>query len=238
MNRNYHFAGVSGTVLLHLGFIGLLLARYGWGGGEAEARSDRFKNAETIEAALAYKKVEKKSRQPQKKKKKKFKPKSENKISRDAEKDPVEKKDDESLPPKPDEVDVDSVLKKNRTQDPDLSSTGAEELPQEGSESGSEWGTEKEAFGDPYVGELKGRIYKAWEVPSLETGAGNALGCVKLDEDGTILEREVVKKSSNANLNRSVYLALKESTDMDKPVPEHLKTLLTERGICFKFVLE
>ena len=231
-------AGMIVTGILHLGIIGVLLAGeqlFGWG-ASADAE-ERFASSETIEAALAFKAVDPKTKQPQKQKKKKYRPDDRAPVIKDETAPPR----DETKPPdhkvkvKPDEVDINSILEKNKLQDESLSSTGAEEVPKEGSTDGSEWGTEKDAKGHPYAGELKGRIYGAWQLPSLEQGSGEAVGCVKLDRDGKIVDRHVKQKSGNANLDRSVELALKQAPDMETPVPDDLIDLMTAKGICFRF---
>ena len=230
--------GLALTVGMHalLGST-LFLKSEACGGGGGSAIASNFENARTIEASLAFKKKEVKTRQPQKKKKQTFKPKVADTLSRDAELVPEKKEPDETLRPDPDEIDINSLLEKNRKQDDELSSTGSDEIPVEGADDGSEWGTEKDARGDPYVAELKGRLYAVWRVPTLETGSGTAVGCVRLDPDGTIVERELKQRSKNANLDRSVELALRESTDMEEPVPANLINLLTVEGICFPFIL-
>ena len=58
---------------------------------------------------------------------------------------------------------------------------------------------------------------------------------MRLSESGKIVDRAVKKKSGNANLDRSVQLALKDAPDMEEPVPDELRGLLTEEGICFMF---
>lgn len=239
MKREQHFTAIALTAFLHAGLAFLVVSSNdeGCGGGTATASpSDRFANAKTIEASLAFKKVEKKNKQPEKKKKKKFAPPEVQKASRDENATPTDP-DKSQVPVAPEEIDIASILKKNRAQDDDLSDTGVEEVAKDGQVDGSEWGTEKDARGDKYVAELKGRIYDAWKVPSLESGSGTAEGCVRLDKEGKIVDRDVTKKSKNANLNRSVSVALKESTDMEDPVPGYLVELLTVDGICFKFVL-
>jgi hypothetical protein len=239
MNKDGHFLGLSLTVLLHIGLAAGAIAsqeQCGWMGGEAKAESDRFKDARVIEAGLARKAVEPKNKLPQKQKKEKFAPPDPIKVAT-PNAPPVEETK-ETLRPKPDEIDPKSILKKNRVQEDDLSSTGTTEVPKEGQADGSDWGTEKDAKGDPYVGELKGRIYAVWQVPSLETGTGKTIGCVRLNDKGKIIESELTKKSSNANLNRSVSLALKQAPSMEDPVPGHLTELLTVQGICFEFRLE
>jgi hypothetical protein len=229
------FGGLVVTVLLHAGLVGLTLSHMG--GDSAADPAERFENAVTIEAALAFKEVKPKSRQPQKQKKETFRPPEEQKIDTDnvvQPPDPVEKPK-HKVRPKPEEVDINKTLAKNRAQDDDLSSTGVEEVPKAGSADGSKWGSEIEAKGHPYVGELKGRIHSVWTLPSLETGGGLVLGCVKLDESGKIVGRHVKKKSGNANLDRSVELALKQAPDMEAPVPDELRELITVDGICFEF---
>jgi hypothetical protein len=241
MNDNQSiFSGLAATLLLHLFVGGLVVVRNddGCGGGGGSAEATDFGKAETIEASLAFKEVKPKNKQPQKKKKEKFKPVPEDGASKVEEFKPDEKKPEKTLRPEKDEIDFNSILNKNRKQDEELSDTGSDEVPVEGSASGSEWGTELEAKGDPYVGELKGRIYSAWKVPALETGVGEAIGCVRLDAEGVIVDRELKKRSKNSNLDRSVEVALKDAPAMESPVPDKLKTLLTVNGICFKFVLD
>lgn len=233
-------SGLACTVLLHLFVVGLVVSKSdtsGCGGGDASG-STSFSQAETIEASLAFKEVKPKNKQPQKKKKQKFRPKTQDGASKNEKLDP--KKDDkkkETLRPDEEEIDINSILDKNRKQDEDLSDTGSDEVPIEGSATGSEWGTERDARGDPYVGELKGRVYSVWKVPALETGSGQAVGCVRLDKDGVIVDRELKKRSKNTNLDRSVEVALKDAPAMETPVPDALIDLLTVKGICFNFAL-
>ncbi len=255
--------GVVVTVLLHAALVVVTISKMGSDSAAASDPSKNFEGAVTIEAALAFKEVKPESRQPQKQKKEKYAPPVEEvpvpaetpppepppepeapKIDTDnqvqAEEPPkaAKEKPKHKVKPRPDEVDPESILEKNRAQDEDLSETGVDEVPKEGSADGSEWGSERDARGDPYAGELRGRIESVWSVPSVETGAGVAQGCVKLDEDGKIVDRHVKKKSGNANLDRSVELALKQAPDMEEPVPEHLIDLITVKGICFRFTLE
>jgi outer membrane biosynthesis protein TonB len=255
--------GLILTVLLHAALVFFTISKLGSDSSAATDPSERFDESITIEAALAFKEVKPESRQPQKQKKEKYAPPVEEvpvpveappealppepeapKIDTDnqvqAEEPPkvAKEKPKHKVKPRPDEIDPESILEKNRVQDEDLSETGVEEIPKEGSADGSEWGSERDARGDPYAGELRGRIESVWSVPSVETGTGVAQGCVKLDEDGKIVDRHVKKKSGNANLDRSVELALKQAPDMEEPVPEHLIDLITVKGICFRFTLE
>jgi outer membrane biosynthesis protein TonB len=240
LNREPIFIGVSLTVLLHVGLIFLTISHGDTlgcdSGGGAQAQT--FEEAETIEASLAYKKVSPKDKQPQKQKKEKYAPVDQIKLSNDASQTPEEvKKPDHPITPTEDEIDPASVLRKNRQQDENLSSTGTDELPQEGADDGSEWGTALDARGDPYVGELVGRVKSAWAIPSLEAGSGTAVGCVRLAKDGSITDRELKERSKNANLDRSVEEAMRAAPAMEAPVPDHLVQLLTVRGICINFKL-
>ena len=249
--------GLVVTVALHAGLAVVALSHMG-SGSDANAADPSFDNAVTIEASLAFKEVKPESRQPQKQKKETYAPPVEEapvepeapepvpeapKIDTDPIEQPEEavapkEKPKHKVKPKPEEIDIKSTLEKNRAQDDDLSSTGVDEVPKEGSADGSKWGTERDARGHPYAAELKGRIYSAWSVPSLETGSGEAHGCVKLDIFGKIVDRAVKKKSGNANLDRSVELALKQAPDMEEPVPDDLLNLITVKGICFRFTIE
>jgi hypothetical protein len=236
MTRDAQFAGFAVTLLLHGALAALFVMREDGGclgmGGTADAAA-QFKNAQTIEASLAFLAVKPES-QPQKQKRKTYRPDDGPTVHNPDAPEPPDQPD-HKLKVNPDEIDINSILDKHRVQDPDLSSTGVDEVPKEGSTSGSQWGTEKDAKGIEYAGELKGRIYSVWQLPSLEQGTGITEGCVKLDKDGKIVERLIRKKSGNANLDRSVQLALKQAPDMEDPVPnEHLE-LFTVQGICFHF---
>ena len=255
--------GLVVTVLLHAALVVVTISKLGGDSAAASDPSERFDESITIEAALAFKEVQPQSRQPVKQKKEKYAPPVEevpvpaetpppepppepeapridtdNQVQAEEPPKAAKEKPKHKVKPRPDEIDPESILEKNRVQDEDLSETGVDEMPKEGSADGSAWGSERDARGDPYAGELRGRIESVWSVPSVETGTGVAQGCVKLDEDGKIVDRHVKKKSGNANLDRSVELALKQAPDMEDPVPEHLIDLITVKGICFRFTLE
>ena len=235
-----HIIGIIVTIVLH-GGVGTAVAV--WDGHDDEVENPRakfdFTDAQVIEASLAFKAPEqkKKSRQPQKKKNPMVAPPEVQGVSRDAEKAPVEPKKTEEKPP-PEFVDPTSTFKKARNIDLDMDPTegGEEDLP--GSVDGSEWGTADQAKGDEYVGELHGRIKEFYSVPTLETQAGQALGCVRLTPDGKIAERKLYQPSGIANLDRAVNEALRKASDMERAVPSHLINLLTKQGICFRFNLE
>mgnify|MGYP006180089373 CR=1 FL=1 len=131
--------GLAATLLLHLFIVGGVVskgANKGCGGGDGVAGATDFGQAETIEASLAFKEVKPQNKQPQKKKKEKFKPTPEDGASRDETKTP-EEPEDEKIPVNPDEIDINSILEKNRKQDEELSDTGSDEVPVEGAADGS-----------------------------------------------------------------------------------------------------
>ena len=227
MLENKHAIGLLCTALFHASIVAIFAVGF----SDEEALSPEFEEAVTIEASLAFKKVTRKNRQPQKQRKKKFKEPEAPKVAKD---DTVKTKEKEKEPlaAKPDEIDPDSIFEKNRAQNEDLSSSGVDELPSEGQDDGSKWGTEIDAKGHKYSAQLKSNIYSVWTYPSISSDDGFAEGCVKLNNKGEIVKRDV-KTGSNKDLNLSVRNALRKAPDMNEPVPEELRTLLTGKGICF-----
>jgi hypothetical protein len=228
---------MGATLIVHLSILGFALFNYDTGCEVAPKGPAIDPDAIVIEAALAYKWSAPK-RLPQKEKKEMLAPPDAPKVAPEDTPPPPPKEEppkEEKPPPPPDEIDPKSVLEKNRPQDPDLGKTGSDEPEEQGSEEGSEWGTEIDPTGDPYLAELSGRIKAVWNHPSLDQVGGSVLGCVKLSPDGRIVKRELRDRSPNDTLNRSVTLALKNASDMDKPVPDHLLKLLTGDNACFRF---
>jgi hypothetical protein len=103
---------------------------------------------------------------------------------------------------------------------------------------GSEHGFAEVSKGDPYMQKLAADIFASWEVPTLEKGEGTAVGCVRLAADGSIVETNLWKPTKNANIDRSVKLALDQLQKLRKPneapVPVHLMDA-TRRWTCFNF---
>ena len=195
-----------------------------------------------IEAGLAIKQkaAEKKSALPSKEVTEKVKPPDAPTVSKDAEAVPEDKpKKKPDYVPK-DAQDKKSVFDKYRNLDTgSLTSKtpGHADSNQGGSEDGSEFGLLERAKGDPYVGELIGRMTVDFVVPTVVTAKVAAWGCVKLDEGGKIAERFVdpQHKSRSAAFNSAVEERLRRTSDMDKPVPNHLKELLVRQGACVIF---
>ena len=179
---------------------------------------------EAIEAGLARrsKTAKTKSKLPQKDMTQKVKPDVEG-VSMNPDKEPGKKEDKPKATP--DLVDPSSTFDKFRSGqtpgDPvDENVTGSDE--------GSEWGTLDSMKGDPYVGELVGRMTTNPDlmVPSVVPTGENleTWGCVKLDKSGKIADREIPDehKSKNRAFNRAVEERLKATTDMDKEAPAKL----------------
>jgi periplasmic protein TonB len=241
--KGFHVAGVTIAIIVHAALgAGLLLAD----GGCLASASARIEEPRYVEAALAIKgqEEEPETQQPQKPREQIPAPEpAPDPISKDAERIPEPKPKPEPEPkpePRPqptDDFDPLEVLERNRRlaedDTADRSGVPREDL---GAITGSEWGTERDARGDPYVGELAGRVRRAWSLPSFERTADLvAWGCVRLADDGRIVHRELVEPSGSATLDRSVSVALERATDMEEPVPDHLRELLVRQGICFTF---
>lgn len=228
--------------LVTMGVMGLLIflsVGIGPGLGVDSKKRSGLDNAVRIEAALAYKKKDAKTKQPQKRKKKKYKP-SEEKFSRDENATPKEEPKDKPKA-KPDEIDPMAILQKNRElmEDDTASDTGSEERLDEGSVFGSEWGSGDKNKGDPYIGGLLARMQRTFEAEAPGfIGAGKTVwGCVKLDKDGKVAESDIPDegRSDVPALNSAMQQTLKKVPEMDQPVPAHLTKLLTEMGVCFRF---
>jgi hypothetical protein len=222
---NLRWLGFVVTVIVHAAVAG---AVFGMGLVESR-RGDRGNKLgddqyEAIEAGLARrsKTAKTKSKLPQKDMTQKVKPDVQG-VAMDPDKQPT-KKDDK---PKatPDLVDPSSTFDKFR------SGTSPGEAPDEtitGDAEGSEWGTLDAMKGDPYVGELIGRMTTNPDltVPSVVPTGENleTWGCVKLAKSGKIADREIPDehKSKNRAFNRAVEERLKATTDMDKEAPAKL----------------
>jgi len=240
--RTLHLIGIATTAFIHAAIV-LPTTAFNDALGCSVGRETADKGidldkARVIEAALAIKAPEqKKKRQPQKKRNRPVKPDEVRGVSRDAEKEPEPKRDKEEKKPPKELIDPKAVFEKNRDIDLDEEITEGGEVIEEGSAFGSEWGTEVNAKGDPYIGELRGRIYEHWKLPTLETQTGAALVCVRLNEDGSIRDRRM-EKSGIATIDRAVSEAMRKASGMDKPVPPAWKNDLMKKGICFRFGID
>ena len=234
--NDFRVGGVLVTILVH-GIVVLLLVGFG-SSGNAEAGRTQL-SMTTIEASLAYRAKEP-PKQPQKRRQPKPPPVDAPTVSRD-ENHQVKPKDDKPPEPKEDfEKDFEKYMKQRQTEDDDIDP--GEEAPKPGGEfNGSEHGFAEESKGDPYFQELAAQVYASWTVPTLEKGAGTAAGCVRIGPDGRVVETKLLQSAQNANIDRSVKVALKsvqELRDKDaKPVPQHLVNE-TKHWICFNLSVE
>lgn len=239
-------SGILTTALVHGGVIAALVAFSSW--SAAKADGPKLTEMTTIEASLAYKSKAKPTKQPQKPRRVR-RPRPQTKpqgVSRDEQKAPVENKPEpapepEKQPDEPDYSELFEKYKEMRQSEEEEEGLPVEDLPQPGG--GGEFDGSKHGFaevnkGDPYMRELAAEMYQSWEVPTLETGKGSAVGCVHLGEDGHIVETKLEQSSENANIDRSVRVALEKLEELresgDKPVPRHLMDA-TSQWICFKF---
>lgn len=244
-DRDLVWAGIAMTVGLHI-VVGVGVAVAGYFDGKSTVRKATLaeEQYQTIEAGLAIKKKStgKKSSLPQKDVAPKVKqPDAPGVVTNaDAPPDPNKKKDDEYTPP--DKQDPSSVFDKFRNVDTgeqasaDTTAKDSENV--EGAADGHEFGTLDKAKGDPYVGELIGRMTKDFTVPSVVTETGlETWGCVKLEASGKMDEWKIDPdhKSRSHAFNSAVEDRLKQTTDMEQPVPDHLKPLLVEQYACVKF---
>lgn len=221
------------TVLLHGAVLGGAWALTKM--DDAHAERTKLDEPIAIEAGLARraKKGGKKSNLPQKDLAPAVKPDAE-KVAVDGAKakdpgqPPDPKKDKEK--PSPADVDPNATFEKFRNaaaRGETAGGGGADDSTQTGADDGSEWGTLDSMKGDPYVGELVGRMTTNPEltVPSIVQGGNlETWGCVKLNADGKIVDRELPDehRSADRSFNRAVEERLKQTTDMDQPAPKHL----------------
>lgn len=254
--RKQALVSLAVTVFLHASLAGGVVAYSGWGGGGGEVEKEPERKVLTIEASLAYK-SEEPSEQPQKERKRKSRKKAAKKakkapkiVPRDPNqrprKDELEKPDDQE-----EEEDFASKFEELRNQrqaddeedDSDFEESDTDVKPA-GTFDGSKHGFAEVSRGDPYMRELAAGVYNGWELPESKQGDGGgvAIGCVRLDADGSVLAVDPWKKDpSNEDLNVSVELALngikKKRKTGAKPVPAHLMDATTQ-WICFKFSVD
>jgi hypothetical protein len=240
-DRRFHTLAASFTVGLHVVVVVVLVVM---GHLDANAHDNRKDDeAMVIEAGLAFKSKStggKKSKLAQKDLAPKVKPPDTPGIARDPNTPPPDKKPEEKTdkpPPPPDKVDPKSVFDKYRDKESGTTATGEnkDDETKAGQADGSEFGTLERAKGDPYVGELIGRMTADFTIPSVVTDEGLVTwGCVKLDADGKILERKIdpENKSRNHAFNSAVSERLKQTTDMESAVPGHLVGMLVGKFVC------
>lgn len=241
--RRLRGIGLAVTVAIHLG-VGLAA----WGasvldGARAEQQAKSSEELVHIEAGLAIRSSSaagKRSRLPQKDLgPQKGAPETPG-VAMDPSALPHDKRDAGVT----DEIDPEATFNKFRRPHEEsgtaAGSEGEGDMDRAGAVNGSEFGTLEDVKGDPYVGELVGRMTTNPEisVPSIVTDSGlSVLGCVKLDARGKLVERAVPDehKSADRTFNRAVEERLRITTDMEGPVPERLRDRLVEKWLCVPY---
>jgi hypothetical protein len=236
--RGAHAIGLGVTIALHAA-VGIVVVVMN---AHEQNRVAKIEEPpyQAIEAGLAIKKKStsgQKSKLPQKELTQKVAPPEAPKIASNPDVVPSTEKKDKKPPPPPDAVDPKSVFDKYRKMDTGQTAgdKSTDESNEEGSDDGSEFGTLERQKGDPYVGELIGRMITDFVVPSVVSDQNlKTWGCVKLDESGKIVDRAIdpEHKSRNHAFNSAVEERLKLTTDMDKPVPNYLKAMLVGKFVC------
>jgi hypothetical protein len=230
-------SGMVVTVLIHGGVVAGLLAFSGMGtGGEDRPPLTMV----TIEAALAIKGED--SQQPVRKQSKRAQPRAEPDAIKPADPTTRAEKEPQEPPEKPEKdfsEDFEKYMKRYEGSDDagDVQDDAQDSKPG-GQFDGSKHGFAEVSKGDPYMQKLAADIFASWEVPTLEKGEGTAVGCVRLAADGSIVDTDLWKPTKNANIDRSVRLALDQLQKLRKPdeapVPVHLMDA-TRRWTCFNF---
>ena len=220
--------GLIVTFSVHFGLIGVAMAVHALDSDASERFVATSQNVNVIEAGLAVRKKQKrgrKSRLVRKEQQKQADPRTLG-VARDA----------QGAAAKPDQDEDVFNRFRNVDLEPDKAGDeGSEDEGAEGADDGSEWGTLEDAKGDPYVGELIGRMTKDFTVPTVVRQRNlTTYGCVRLSAAGKLVERSVPEehKSNERTFDRAVEERLKLAFDMDKPVPGHLVDLLVKKGAC------
>ena len=224
--------GICITLLVHLTVAGTI----GWA-TRARGVQDFKPPTEVIEAQLAYLAKPTQTKQPQKD---------------TAPPPPKPTLPDPTLPdqkpPKPPEKtkpvpeqdyskEVEKYLRERKTQE----DQNVSESPQQGEWDGSQKGFASVSKGPKFLQELAADAHAMWRVPSLERGAGIPIGCVRLGADGRIVDTKFANPSGNANIDRSVKLALKllkeqrNDRNNNTPIPPSLVAKWTSQWTCFRF---
>jgi hypothetical protein len=227
------------TLVLHLGVAAAIFVMNEIDRSHVQKQTEE--KYTSIEAGLAIKKKAqegKKSALPQKDVAPKVKPPEAPGIAKNPDVVPKEDKKEKPTPQyvPPDATQAKSIFDKYRHTDTGATSGGDHsDQSQAGDENGSEFGTLERAKGDPYIGELIGRMTTDFIVPTVVSDQSLLTwGCVKLDDGGKITDRKIdpEKKSRSYAFNSAVDERLKRTTDMDKPVPSHLKKMLVGKFVC------
>src|SRR5262249_21119185 len=179
-----HTAGFFVTIGVHIFIFGAVYFKHPHDTDRINRRA-KEEPVNAIEAGLAIKQkaAAKKSPLPSKEVVEKVKPPDAPTVSKNAEAPPEEKKKKPDVPKEA--QDKKSLFEQYRNLDAGSLTSKApseQDANQAGSVDGSEFGLLERAKGDPYVGELIGRMTVDFVVPTVVTAKVTAWGCVKLDD--------------------------------------------------------
>lgn len=230
-NAQLHGFAMAGTLVLTGALFGgtLYLTETA-----AATRIPPLQEMVAIEAQLARKSV--KQRQPQKELKTpppEVKPEG---VSRDENKQPVDKKPDEDKKPKPSDEKFD-ISKFKRPSDDDAQ-PGAGPATDIGQFDGSEKGFAPINAGNPYWQNLVADFHQVWEIPQISKVSGAAVGCFHIEPSGKIAAVKFDTPSGDETLDDSVQRAMKatQKARNDKPQPVPTEQLgVIKKWVCFRF---
>ncbi len=124
-------------------------------------------------------------------------------------------KDKPKEPPKPNLTKLDEALKNLKVED---DQRGAME---EGDPNGVRGGTAAEASGDPYIQAIVAAVVSRWTVPTMlspgELSRLQAAACLKIDDDGRLIEFRITEPSGNSLFDGSLLSTLGSIKELPKP---------------------
>jgi outer membrane biosynthesis protein TonB len=231
-NGQLHGFAFAGTIVLAGSLFGTTLYLTEAAGAPHEPQ---LKEMVTIEASLARK--SEKRKQPQKELKAPAPAVKPEGVSRDENKQPLDKKpEDDKKPPKPDDKPIDiSKFKHASDDDPQ---PGAKPTTVIGQFDGSEKGFAPLNAGNPYWQHLVADFHQVWEIPTISKVNGAAVGCFHIEPDGKIAATKFDAPSGDETLDDSVQRAMKatQKARNDKPQPVPTEQLgVIKKWVCFRF---
>ena len=124
-------------------------------------------------------------------------------------------KDKPKEPPKPNLSKLDEALKNLKVEDDRRGAT------EEGDPNGVRGGTAAEASGDPYIQAIMAAVVSRWTVPTMlspgELSRLQAAACLKIDDDGRLIEFRITEPSGNSLFDGSLLSTLGSIKELPKP---------------------
>lgn len=120
--------------------------------------------------------------------------------------------------PKPNLSKLFDEVKNMRVEDDDRATKVATE---EGDPNGVRGGTANEASGDPYIQAIVAAVIERWTVPTMltpgELSKLQAAACLKIDDDGRLVEFKITEPSGNSLFDGSLLATLGSIRELPKP---------------------